>query len=928
MRLTDSQRARQEEFSAFAALEVAPFAADWDREQQIPRRVIEALAQPGYLGCSIPREHAGQGWDYVTFGLLNEALGRFSCALTGVLTVQTMVSTAILKWGSAEQKRDWLRPLAVGRSIGCFALTEPDTGSAVQSLSTRFTPAAEGFVLTGVKKWISCAQFADVILVFGKLGDRPVACIVPRDSAGVSIEPIRDLMGFRAAGLAQIRFEDVKVPAASIVGKPGFALSHVAQQGLHFGRLSTACSALGLLRGCFEEAAAYSSMRKIQGAPAGDLGMLRTLIARMGTDLAAARALCYDACQATQDHLPGAIEGGLVAKYFVSRAVVRAASDAVQVHGAAGCHESSPVARYYRDAKIMEIIEGTTQIHENLLGKIFVDRASALARSIQPSGDDGESSAAGSPPPADLREIARFNRTEAPFPHDATLQGLIEAGINERRFALAVVCDHDKTLGTPSLTYGQVNERANQLAHTLRELGVAPGQVVGVMVERSFAMMIGLLGVLKAGGAYLPIAPDNPPDRVAYFLRDAGVQILLTQEMIATRCAFGGRILNLDDPGLYHGSTADPEIINGPQDLAYVIYTSGSTGAPKGVMIEHRSLVNRLHWMQRAYPIGADDVILQKTPYSYDVSVWELFWWALAGARLCMLKPGGERNPLAIVDTIRRHRVTVLHFVPSMLSAFLQYLEGKPAALEGLASVKRVFASGEALTPSHVRRFNDLWGSRTGARLTNLYGPTEATVDVSFFDCPERGEIDTIPIGRPIDNTRFYVLREGMQTAIGEPGELCIAGVGLARGYLNKAALTAERFTDNPANPGERIYRTGDLAKWRADGTVEYLGREDHQVKIRGLRIELGEIEERIRQFPGISDCVVVVHKHSESIVLLVAYLVCGAEVRVETLKESLRRFLPEYMIPNRFERIESMPVTSSGKADRKALPAIDLVVA
>src|SRR6185436_16194798 len=204
---------------------------------------------------------------------------------------------------------------------------------------------------------------------------------------------------------------------------------------------------------------------------------------------------------------------------------------------------------------------------------------------------------------------------------------------------------------------------------------------------------------------------------------------------------------------------------------------------------------------------------------------------------------------------------------------------------------------------------------RTGARLTNLYGPTEATVDVSFFDCPEGNGFDAIPIGRPIDNTRFYVIRDGMQTAIGETGELCIAGVGLARGYLNKAALTAEKFTDNPANPGERIYRTGDLARWREDGNVEYLGREDHQVKIRGLRIELGEIEERIRQFPGVADCAVAVHKHSETIVLIVAYLVCSAELRIEALKDSLRRFLPDYMIPNRFERIESMPVTSSGKA-------------
>jgi amino acid adenylation domain-containing protein len=526
---------------------------------------------------------------------------------------------------------------------------------------------------------------------------------------------------------------------------------------------------------------------------------------------------------------------------------------------------------------------------------------------------------------ADLRKIARFNSTEAPFPDDATLQQLIEARIDERRPALAVLCDHDLSLGAPSLTYGQVNERANQLAHALSELGVGPGQVVAVMLERSFAMMIALLGIIKAGAAYLPIAPETPPERLDYFLTDAGVRILLTQADPIPRPGFSGRILNLQDCDLYRASTTNPNIINSPHDLAYVIYTSGSTGAPKGVMIEHHSLVNRLAWMQHAYPIGPGDVILQKTPYTFDVSVWELFWWALQGASVCMLPPGGERNPLAIVESVRKHRVTVMHFVPSMLSVFLQYLEAKPAAVAALASVRRVFASGEALTPSHVRRFHDIWGLQTGTQLTNLYGPTEATVDVSYFDCPAH-ELETVPIGRPIHNTKFYVIRDGAQVPIGEVGELCIAGAGLARGYLNQPALTAEKFTDNPVNPGERIYRTGDLAKWRDDGNVEYLGREDHQVKIRGLRIELGEIEERIRRFPGVADCVVVVRKHSESIVLIVAYVVCGADLRIEALKESLQRFLPGYMIPNRFERIESMPMTSSGKADRKALPAIDLV--
>jgi non-ribosomal peptide synthetase component F len=276
---------------------------------------------------------------------------------------------------------------------------------------------------------------------------------------------------------------------------------------------------------------------------------------------------------------------------------------------------------------------------------------------------------------------------------------------------------------------------------------------------------------------------------------------------------------------------------------------------------------------------------------------------------------------MAIAEIIRKHRVTVLHFVPSMLNVFLEYWDGKPDAVRrNLASVRRVFASGEALTPSHVRKFNDVWCGRTGARLTNLYGPTETTVDVTHFDCPAQNDFETVPIGRPIHNTRLYVIRDGQQVAICEPGELCIAGIGLARGYLNNASLTDEKFTDNPANPGERIYRSGDIARWLPDGNIEYLGREDHQVKIRGLRIELGEIESTIREYPGIADCVAQVKKCSESVILIIAYVVCKTGLDVEALKNHLKKHLPDYMIPNRFEKISEMPLTPSGKADRNAL--------
>jgi D-alanine--poly(phosphoribitol) ligase subunit 1 len=524
----------------------------------------------------------------------------------------------------------------------------------------------------------------------------------------------------------------------------------------------------------------------------------------------------------------------------------------------------------------------------------------------------------------DQDRIAEFNRTAHLFRDDVTLHALFEDQVTRDGSATAIICDHDKTFGTTTLTFAELNAKANQLAHLLRTVGVAPGSIVGLVVERSFSMIIGIVGILKAGGAYLPIAPDNPPDRLQYLLQDAGVRVLLAQHKTAQLGSFDGRIIDLESPDTYRGAAENPSSVNRPDDLAYVIYTSGSTGRPKGVMIEHRAVVNRLHWMQSAYPIGPGDVILQKTPYYFDVSVWELFWWATSGATLAFLRPGGEKLPMLLVDAIRRHRVTVLHFVPSMLNAFLEYLDGREVS--GLASLRRVFASGEALMPAHVRKFNQLLGRKSDAKLTNLYGPTEATVDVTYFDCPTDDDFERIPIGRPIHNTRLSIIKDGQLAPIGEAGELCLAGVCLARGYLNNPTLTAEKFTDNPACPGERIYRTGDIARWLPDGNVEYLGREDHQVKIRGLRIELGEIENTIREFPGVSDCVVMVKRYSDSVILIVAYLVEKTELDHGSLKEHLKKRLPEYMVPSHFERIEEIPLTPTGKADRKGLPEPQII--
>ncbi len=379
--LNDAQRARQRDFREFVARHVAPFAAEWDRAENLTGDVVARMSEAGYLGNMLPEKFGGQGWDMVTFGLLNEAFGRESAALTDLITVQAMVSMALLKWGTDNQKSRWLPPLARGEIIGAFGLTEPTGGSDLQALRTQFTDAGGGaFRLNGQKTWISYAQTAGVFVVVGHAGALPVACIVPRESAGVSVEPITGMVGYRAAGLGTATFTDVEVPAANVIGKPGFALSHVVPIGMQFGRLSTACSALGLLRACVEESVSRAATRRLGNAWVGDFGTTRAMIARMGTDLRAAELLCLAACRATDEREPEAFTKTLTAKYFASRAAVRAADDAVQIWGAAGCHESAPVSRYHRDAKLLEIIEGTSQIHEELISRAFLEAEPKHAR--------------------------------------------------------------------------------------------------------------------------------------------------------------------------------------------------------------------------------------------------------------------------------------------------------------------------------------------------------------------------------------------------------------------------------------------------------------------------------------------------------------------------------------------------------------------
>jgi amino acid adenylation domain-containing protein/non-ribosomal peptide synthase protein (TIGR01720 family) len=483
------------------------------------------------------------------------------------------------------------------------------------------------------------------------------------------------------------------------------------------------------------------------------------------------------------------------------------------------------------------------------------------------------------------------------------------------------------------LSYDELDRRAGRLASRLRALGVGPEVRVGICAERSLAMVVGLLGILAAGGAYVPLDGGYPDERLSYLIADSEVPAVLVQETLISRLApLAGeaRLVPLAAAEL-HGA-GDPESPDSrvlPEHPAYAIYTSGSTGGPKGAVNSHRGVVNRLLWGQSVFRLGPEDRLLQKTPFSFDVSVPELFWPLMVGARLVMAHPGGHQDPAYLVASIAAEGITTVHFVPSMLRAFLD--EPELIRCQGL---RRVFASGEALPPDLVRRFHERLGDPLGVELHNLYGPTEAAVEVMHWRCGSAQLRDraVVPIGRPIAGTRIYLLdRFGEPVPVGVAGELHIGGTALARGYLNRPELTAERFMPNPlaaeeapAGGGSRLYRTGDLARHLPDGNVEFLGRLDHQVKVRGFRIEPGEIEAVVAGHPEVAQCVVVARDGRPGERRLVAYVVGkdGRRPELGGLRELVTSKLPEHMVPSAFVVLESLPLTPNGKLDHRALPA------
>lgn len=510
--------------------------------------------------------------------------------------------------------------------------------------------------------------------------------------------------------------------------------------------------------------------------------------------------------------------------------------------------------------------------------------------------------------------LVEWNDTRVDYPKDACIHQLFEAQVERNPDAVAVVFE------SQHLTYRELNRRANQVAHHLHQLGVGPEVLVGICVERSLEMVVGLLGILKAGGAFVPLDPQYPKSRLAFMLNDTQASILLTQKrLIECLPSHLAKVVCLDADWqiISIHSDENPGNLATAENLANVIYTSGSTGQPKGVMIPHRGICNHLLWMQAAFQLSEVDRVLQKASISFDVSVFEVFWPLLAGLRLILAKPGGHQDTAYLVKLIAEQKITFFHTVPSMLQVLLEEQH-----IETCKCLRHVTSGGEALPSDLKERFL----AQMEAQLHNAYGPTEAAIGVIYGRCKPGSNQHIVPIGQPIANTQIYVLDSHLQPQpIGVPGELYIGGVGLARGYLNQPELTVERFIPNPFSnqPGARLYKTGDLARYQPDGNIEYLGRIDHQVKIRGFRIELGEIEAVLSQYPALRETVVIAREDVTGDKRLVAYVVPNPEQVPSTsdLRRFLQQQLPDYMVPSAFVILEALPLTPNGKVNHRALP-------
>ncbi|NBI31018.1 non-ribosomal peptide synthetase [Chengkuizengella marina] len=512
--------------------------------------------------------------------------------------------------------------------------------------------------------------------------------------------------------------------------------------------------------------------------------------------------------------------------------------------------------------------------------------------------------------------LVEFNNTSNEYPKGQMIHGLFEQQVEKTPNNIAVVYEDQQ------LTYRELNEKANQLARTLREKMIQSETIVGIMAERSIEMIIGIYAILKAGGAYLPIDPNYPEERIQFIIKDSGINTLLVQD----ECMFNPTndldVVNLKDESIYHLQNNNLDNNAENSQLAYVIYTSGSTGNPKGVLVEHKSVINTLLGMQDAYPLNENDTYLLKTTFTFDVSVTELFGYYLCGGKLAILKNGKEKDPYEILSSIAKYNVTHINFVPSMFNSLLSILNVENISMFNV--LKYVFLAGEAV-PSNIA--DDFYKLTSQVELKNIYGPTETTIYATKHEITHQVGAN-VPIGRPLNNVQCYILDKYSNLCpVGVAGELHISGVGVARGYLNRSELTKKQFVDNPYQPEGKLYKTGDLTRWLPDGSIEYLGRLDHQVKIRGFRIELGEIEHQLIQHSEIKECLVTVKEDEAGDKTLCAYLISNRKMNIKELREFALASLPDYMIPTYFIQLEEMPLTSSGKIDRKSLQESEVIL-
>lgn len=510
----------------------------------------------------------------------------------------------------------------------------------------------------------------------------------------------------------------------------------------------------------------------------------------------------------------------------------------------------------------------------------------------------------------EIKNKISFVKKEHNLQH--TLHGIFEDSVEKYSDKIAI------TYGDLSLTYRDLNNRSNYLANILVSRGCGKESPVALLLDRSIDMVLSILAVLKSGSCYIPISPEQPIKRIKNLVKTSGSKLLISNSLSCSLFSDQVQCIDLNDIDYNNEEIPNLGINIDSSQLAYIMYTSGSTGNPKGVMLEHKSVVNRLYWMQDYLDINSEDKLVQKSPYSFDVSVWEMFAWFFNGASMHLLQHGNDKDPEALISEIEKNKVTIIHFTPSNLIVFLDYLE-RGGSREKVKTLNHVVCSGEVLNAISVQRFNRLLGNVYNIEIHNLYGPTEAAIDVTSYQCTGDEE-DYIPIGLPIDNTEVYILDvNGEVLPSGVSGEIYIGGVCLARGYLNNPELTNSKFIYHK-HLDKRLYRTGDIGFYLYDGNIKFLGRTDDQVKVRGNRVEPGEIENCLLKYDGITESIVVAPVDNNGNTYLGAYFIANYNIPHESIRHYIQKELPSYMIPSFFVQMEAFPLTSNGKVDRKAL--------